>query len=67
MVKYLVETQEKVPRVTKIIRFMIFGVDLYLAQGNRQTDRTLLVAAVWKGEQLCMKLWEWFCYCYGAV
>jgi hypothetical protein len=39
MLKYLLEGQEKVPRVTKIIRFMTFGVDLFSVQGNRQTER----------------------------
>jgi hypothetical protein len=52
MLKYLLEGQEKVPRVTKIIRFMTFGVDLFSVQGYRQTDRALLVAGVWKGGQL---------------
>ena len=37
MLKCLLEGQEKVPRVTKIIHFMTFGVDLFSAQGNRQT------------------------------
>jgi hypothetical protein len=56
MLKCLLEGQEKVPRVTKIIRFMTFWVDLFSVQGNRQTDTALLVAAVWKGGQLCVKL-----------
>ena len=39
MLKCLLEGQEKVTRVTKIIRFMTFRVDLFSVQGNRQTDR----------------------------
>jgi hypothetical protein len=37
MLKYLLEGQEKVPGVTKIIRFVTFGVDLFSVRGNRQS------------------------------
>jgi hypothetical protein len=45
----LFEGQEKVPAVTKRIRFMAVEVDLVLVQ----TDSALLVAAVWKSRLLC--------------
>jgi hypothetical protein len=37
ILKYLLEGQESVRMVAKIIRFVTFGVDLFSVQGNRQS------------------------------